>query len=239
MRDSNGEQLDPTQFSEDLERVLAQLHNLTVESDRRWYAAAEISSALRDRYGVRIHWRTIDALLGRSPECVDRRKRGRRWEYILLAEGEARIRSAGQQILLVDPENSFQAVVRLHDLLSSLKGTIRICDPYADSVTIEHLEACPKGQPIQLLTCNIRDSGKLRRLLAAAVTSGYQLELRLAAGKDLHDRYIIDDAGMVILGTSLNGFGKKQCFVIQAGQDMRAVMLKEFVARWGSATPWP
>jgi len=237
--DAVAEQLDPTRYAEELERVLAQLHNLTTESDRRWYAALEISTALRDRHGVRVHWRTADALLGQNPQCVDRRKRQRRLEYILLAEGESRVQSASQQILLVDPEKAFQAVVGLHDLLSGLTGTVRICDPYLDGATIEHLEACPKGQSIQLLTHDIRDSGKLRRLLAAATTAGYQFEIKSSPTKDLHDRYIIDDAGMVILGTSLNGFGKKQCFVIRAGENMRAAMLKEFSRRWAAGSVWP
>lgn len=239
MPGSKTEELDPTQFGEKLECVLAQLHSLTTESDQSWYSAVEVSRALRDRHGVRIHWRTIDALLGRNCECVDRRKRQRRWEYILLAEGEARVRSTSQQILLVDPEEAIQAVVGLHDLLSSLKGTVHICDPYLDATTLEHLEACPKAQPVHFLTSNIRDSGKLRRLVGAAASSGYLLEIRSSSTKDLHDRYIIDDGGMVILGTSLNGFGKKQCFVIRAGKDMRGAMLKEFGRRWNVASAWP
>jgi len=37
---------------------------------------------------------------------------------------------------------------------------------------------------------------------------------------------------MVILGTSLNGFGKKQSFVIQAGPDIRQTLLAEFDHNW-------
>ncbi len=55
----------------------------------------------------------------------------------------------------------------------------------------------------------------------------------------LHDRYIIDDSIMVILGTSLNGFGKKQCFVIQTGQDLRSVLIPVFDGAWNSGIIWP
>jgi len=65
---------------------------------------------------------------------------------------------------------------------------------------------------------NVRDTGPLRRILAAAKTAGYEIEVRVVGSRTLHDRYIIDDNEMVILGTSLNGFGKKQSFVIQAGR---------------------
>ena len=65
------------------------------------------------------------------------------------------------------------------------------------------------------------------------------IEVRVALKPDLHDRYIIDADSMLILGTSLNGFGKKQSFITKAGQDIRQTVLKEFRAKWNGATPWP
>ena len=64
-------------------------------------------------------------------------------------------------------------------------------------------------------------------------------EIRVDGSAPLHDRYIIDDSIMTILGTSLNGFGKKQCFIIQTGPDLRAVVLPVFDGLWKSATTWP
>jgi hypothetical protein len=42
----------------------------------------------------------------------------------------------------------------------------------------------------------------------------------------------------VILGTSLNGFGKKQGFVVEAGQDVRGVVGHAFDIEWSGATVW-
>jgi hypothetical protein len=63
--------------------------------------------------------------------------------------------------------------------------------------------------------------------------------VRVASAAPLHDRYIIDDVGMLILGASLNGFGKKQCFVIRAGEDVRSMAMTAFDANWASAVAWP
>ena len=104
---------------------------------------------------------------------------------------------------------------------------------------MEQLDSCSKSVRVKLLTQNIRDSGKLRRLTAAAASTLGALEVRTAPPKTLHDRYIVDDAAMVILGTSLNGFGKKQSFLIRAGADFRSVMVREFDRIWASATTWP
>jgi len=78
----------------------------------------------------------------------------------------------------------------------------------------------------------------VRALLSAAKTEGRSIEVRMAASTPLHDRYIIDDSRMLILGTSLNGFGKKQGFVVQAGADVRAVVLQGFDNMWLSAAVW-
>ncbi len=125
------------------------------------------------------------------------------------------------------------------DCLANLAGGISVCDPYLDDVTIEHLDSCPHSCTVRLLTQTVRDSGKLRRLLAAACISGPDLHVRVVSVSVLHDRYIIDDHSMMILGTSLNGFGKKQSFVIRTGEDVRQVMLDTFSTNWNTATPWP
>ena len=88
------------------------------------------------------------------------------------------------------------------------------------------------------MTKNLKDDGVVRRLVGAAKQK-FRLEIRKATNTELHDRYIASKTEMVILGTSLNGFGKKQCFVIKAGPGIKDAMTGEFDARWLLATPWP
>jgi len=231
--------VDPVNLSGDLERVLAVLFNLGFDSDRRWWSAAEVSRTLREKHGVRLHWRTIDALLSRNLNCVDRRRRKGRYEYYLLTEGKARIAAVSGSVIMIDPTKAVREVVRLHRFLGALTGNVRVCDPYFDYATVEHLDACSPECTINFLTTNIRDSGKLRRLLNAAQASGRDIHVRLLAAPILHDRFIIDDQSMLILGTSLNGFGKKQCFVVQTGEDVRMGMIRWFDGLWNTAKEWP
>jgi hypothetical protein len=152
---------------------------------------------------------------------------------------EEELGTAQASVLFIDPTQAFKATLSLHDFLSKLRGSARVCDAYLDNTTLEHLYALDKAVPVRLLTKNVKDSGTLRRLAAAWKSEGRILEIRVDNSAPLHDRYIIDDASMVILGTSLNGFGKKQCFIIQAGPDMRAVLIPVFDGLWNSATAWP
>ena len=232
--------LDPRQFDGELEWVLAELWNAKQGEDgNAWRSAGQVSRALLDDFGLSVHWRTIDALLSRHKDKVKRRKRSGRWEYVLLVGGDQHLGRAQSPIVLIDPAEALQATVALHDLLGSLKGDIRLCDPYLDAKTMEHLDACPSSSRLSLLTQNVRDSGRLRSLLSAAQGSMAGCDVRVAPPKTLHDRYLIDDEGMIILGTSLNGFGKKQSFLIRAGADFAVAMGKEFDRIWASGTPWP
>lgn len=234
------QRIDPREFDERLEQVLATLWNAAQDGDRRaWRSGVDISRALLEGSGISMHWRTIDSILRRHGTLVKRRKRHRRWEYILLAEGEELVGRAQGSISLVDPDQSLQATIRLHELLGKLVGTVRVCDPYTDAVTLEQLDACDSSLDVKLLTQTVRDSGKLRRLVGAARRDFARFEIRTAPQKNLHDRYVIDDDSMIILGSSLNGFGKKQSFIIRVGTDFRTGMLLQFEQLWSAGKTWP
>jgi hypothetical protein len=225
--------------ADNLRNVLTILCNDVYTSSDRWLNAVTISHVLRDDYGVYIHWRTIDAVLFSRRNLVWRKKNQGRWLYKVLQAGRDCLGTPDSSIVIVEPTEAVRAVASLHDSLANLSGRVSICDPYVDDVTVEHLDSCPRGGTVRLLTQMVRDSGKLRRLLAAARISGHDFEIRALPGATLHDRYIIDDKSMLILGTSLNGFGKKQCFIIRAGDDVRHTMLATFDTNWNTATPWP
>ena len=235
---STSSPVDVQAFESTGDRVLAVLQNAKMRGET-WTSAVALSNELRDDYGIQVHWRTIDATLNPKDGFIARRKRQGRWEYSILTAGTARVEAAPETVAFVEPSNAVQATRKLHDVLSQLAGTVRICDPYLDHGTIEHLEACAKTVSLRLLTMNVKDTGPLRRVIAAAQTAGHQLEIRVVGTRILHDRYIIDDSGMLILGTSLNGFGKKQSFIITAGEDIRATMLSAFDTLWAAASPWP
>jgi hypothetical protein len=227
--------LDPTSFDGTHLQALAVL----LTRKNQWITASSISKTLRDDHGIGVHWRTIQTVLFDNPKSASRRKKAGQWQFSILKHGEELLGAAQSSILFIDPAQAFKATLSLHDFFSKLKGTIRVCDAYLDSITLEHLHALDKSVSVRLLTKNIKDTtGTLRRLVAAWKNEGRTLEIRLATSAPLHDRYIIDDGIMVILGASLNGFGKKQCFIIQTGPDLRAALISVFDGMWDSAPVW-
>jgi hypothetical protein len=229
--------IDPNSFEEPVLQALAVL--LIHKQDKQWMTAAEISKELRDQHGIGLHWKKIESAFEDNPSAVSRRKESKQWHFRILRAGEELLGAAQSSILFIDPTQAVKATLSLHDFFSKLKGTARVCDAYLDNTTMEHLHALDKSVTVQLLTKNVKDSGPLRRIVGAWKSEGRTLEIRVDGSAPLHDRYIIDDSIMTILGTSLNGFGKKQCFIIQTGPDLRAVVLPVFDGLWKSATVWP
>ncbi|NIM11660.1 MAG: hypothetical protein GTO45_06170 [Candidatus Aminicenantes bacterium] len=221
-----------------LEKILSVLE-IKSGNESCWLTATDISKILFDDYGIHVHWKTISSILLKNTDLVIRRKRKLSWQFSILEKGREFISRTVRKINVIDPENSIQNVITFHDFLSGLGDNIRICDPYLDTNTIEHLDSCKDGVKIKLITHNIKDSGRLRQLISAFNRSKRHIEIKKTPISVIHDRYIIDDKIMLILGTSLNGFGKKQCFLIKAGKDIRSAMLNNFKKHWSTSNPWP
>lgn len=201
--------------------------------------AAEIAQRLGSEFGITLHWRTIQTELSKASGLVARRKRNHQWQYQLMASGREVLGEKSSGVRVIDPVHAVQAVSSLHDFFESLTGDVAICDPYVDASSVDHLDSCPKTAALRILTVNIKDSGRLRALVKAFASAGRRLEIREAASGTHHDRYLVDDKRMIIMGTSLNGFGKKQCFLIDAGVEIRKVMLADFEKSWAAAKAWP
>lgn len=158
-------------------------------------------------------------------------------QYSIMAAGEDAL-AGGTNVTLVDPARALQQTRDLESMLGQLKGTVIICDPYLDCRTLDFIGAITGATSVRLLTEKVRDADKVKRELKAVETQiGAKVDVRKAPRGLLHDRYIIHDGGMLILGTSLNSFGMKQSFVSKAGNDVRDATRAFYDQKWQSSTP--
>lgn len=216
-------------FQDDLDRILIVLKEV------EWLNAVELSHRLAD-HGIAIHWNRVAFLLNSNKEFAQRKKSGGRWYYKILKNGADKVQKQSS-VILVEPTKAVQAVCTMQSLLSKLTGTVKICDPYVDETIFQFLDSCAPSISINILCKNPKNIPQIKLLLSAHKTQGRSIELRNASLNVLHDRYIIDSNSMVILGTSFNGLGKKQAFVIRVGQDMRSICETYFDNLWANATP--
>lgn len=223
-------------LQDDLQRSLWALLLAKVEGSTPSLSSAEVSRLLREIAGLNVHWRTIQALLLQNPELVSRAKRGPRWWFSIMRPGEDLLTGKGDIVRFIDPTQAYTATRGLHSILAASKGTVRICDPYADATALDHLTSVPTTCDIRWLSSNVHSRSALRQELAAFSTQYCSIDLRLMRRGILHDRYIIDDSRILLLGCSLNGFGKSQSFIVSLGEDIRLAMLQVFDSNWNSAS---
>jgi hypothetical protein len=149
-------------------------------------------------------------------------------------------------VVYVNPTKPRTAKKELESLIKSIpKGELLICDPYYGLRTLEVLEVFAKyHKPIKFLTARA-GGGEKHTTLANAVRDfkkeyGSKVELKLAASKDLHDRYIIGKNYILIVGHGIKDLGSKESLIVvvedRYGKDIRRVITSNFNTRWASAT---
>jgi hypothetical protein len=201
--------------------------------------ALQISDVLHEVYRLDITRQGAFARLKSAKGLVSVRRLSGQLVFTAMQPAIDRIHSNANGIMIVDPFRAFTALRSLESLLNGLQGKVLICDPYVDPKTLIHLASIPSSCSIILLTSTINDLGRFRKELQAYQKQYGNLELRVAATQDLHDRYLIEEQRrMWIFGHSLNGIGKKESFVIAMGQDVREEMTTRFSARWNAASVW-
>lgn len=200
-------------FHDDLDAVLWTLLVADEQPGLSTMTAAQVAEILTRVYRRSLTRQRAAAVLASAKGFVARRMKAGQTTSSIMRRGADRVRTQADGVILIDPSHAFSSLRRLNQILEALLGDVLLCDPYIDDKTLLALTAVPKSSPIKLLTLNISDPPQFRRNLHAYQREYGNLAIRVSHTKDWHDRYIIDNAGMWLLGQSLNGIGRKQSFV--------------------------
>jgi hypothetical protein len=201
-----------------------------------WVRSGEVAAALRDVYGVHIPRQRVQAILSAERRRVaSGRKRGLRF-YQIMQAGLDDLLSKGPDVVFVEPSKALSGLRSVEAMMASFTGLLRFCDPYVDSSSLHLLAEATGATEIRLLTVNVNKPQVFSRDLGAFRKEHKpKIEVRQAAPGTLHDRYGVDDARMLLFGTSLNGLGKRQSFIVELGEDMRAIAMAAFDKEWNAA----
>jgi hypothetical protein len=202
-----------------------------------WMSAPQVSEVLRDVYGINVSRQRAYSLMAADKNVVAHRTVKGRHEFQVMKAGSDAV-TAAQSVIFVEPAAALSRLREVQDLFGGLEGEISVCDPYVDSATIDMLAHLDQASSIRLLSMNIKDKGAIVRD-AKAFTAEHKkpLIVRLGPKGHLHDRYIIHDDGMLLVGTSLNSIGLKQSFVVTLSEDIRGSVLRSFDEVWNKASP--
>lgn len=223
-------------LDEDLERVLWVLW-VAKDCGEDALQPAEISSILRDEFGIHISRQRAHGILrANHGQTVVRRRRDGKDVFQVLQAGIDAVSAPANAITLVDPASAFSGIRTAEEILRGLSGEVRICDPYVDPRTLDFLAELTGASEIRLLTVNVQRERPFRRDVSALGRQlGIGVEVRRAQSGLLHDRYVLDQATMIYFGTSIKDLGRKQTFVIQLGSGLVPAIRGTFDQIWSGS----
>lgn len=149
----------------------------------------------------------------------------------------------GSMVWFVEGGKPYTERKRLAAVLETLSGEVCVCDPYFGPgvlTAIERLQQC-KG-----VRCLTRDLGPGGKATAEQQVKDFKIEhphvkFGFINNGDLHDRYVLTDSNLLLLGHGLKDFGKKETFVVildqEYAEDTINTVKNTFDAHWKDALP--
>lgn len=135
-------------------------------------------------------------------------------------------------VLRFDGQKPRSDRAKLADILSKLRGLVRICDPYYGLRTLDLLETVAASVPIRFLTVRTSESGpKLANALKDFKRERPKCEFRIASNPaSIHDRYIIAGNQVLLVGHGLKDVGSKESFLIVLDATLVPDLVRETTA---------
>ena len=128
----------------------------------------------------------------------------------------------------------------LASVLEELRGDVCVCDPYFGLRYLDAIEVLTDCVRVRCLTRQFEKGGKER---AEQEIENFKKQyptpqFRVSDSADLHDRYVLADNGLLLLGHGLKDFGNKESFLIMLDEEFAPLetVKATFEAHWSAAT---
>jgi hypothetical protein len=143
----------------------------------------------------------------------------------------------GPYTFLVKAGKPWAAHQKLSELFAELAGEARVCDPYCGPGTLERLSLLRHCSPIKFLTRN--DEPNYHRLMKEFAQDHGTTEYRRNKGKSLHDRFVLTNESLILLGHGIKDVGQRDSFIVRLDNSFAQELIEEvrisFDQKWKAA----
>jgi RecJ-like exonuclease len=142
------------------------------------------------------------------------------------------------RILFFNGKTPYSDRRKLSEVLSQITGVVRVCEGYLGTGSLTLFEHIPKAVQVQVL---VGQRSSIPSELTHFKTEYPNFEFRKDTQKGIHDRYVLDDGGILILGHGFKDAGTKDSFALRLDKsvigDMLTEVMSSFDSKWSNATP--
>ena len=147
----------------------------------------------------------------------------------------------GPLVVFVEAGTPRTAHLRLEEIFRKLSGEVLVCDPYYGRGSLYRLDLLDHCSPIRFLTQkpDQNETQTLPTALSEWKRQHGNVEFRRHTGRDLHDRFVLTDDELIMLGHGLKDIGGKDSFIIRIGRDVAGdtidTVRNSFESKWQAA----
>jgi len=235
---------DFNSYKKPLERGLWILYVAKERLQIKRLTAEQIASIIRDVKDVKIEAKSITKSFNRAGDKIYTRRENGDVYFRIMKPGEnhvtSQIKEGSMQIVYFEPGKPYTGKRLLaKNILDSLKGELRIVDPYCSERTLDILKDI-KNEQVKFLTRvdNLRkkEGEQFLRELQDFKSENLNIEFRNYPTTDIHDRHIISADSLVVLGHSIKDLGSKESFAVILSKDTNRnifeAVTENFDRRW-------
>jgi len=206
--------------------------------------AEQIASVIRDFKEISIDAKSIVNAFNRAGDKIHAYHEDDATLYEIMKPGKeyllSKVREGSVQLFYFEPGRRYSSKRILSKrILDSLRGNLKIVDPYCNERTLDILKDI-KDREVNVLTRaeNLREKERERflREIEDFKSENKNIEFRSYPHTDIHDRYVISSEYLAILGHSIKDLGNKESFAIllnkNANKNIVEALTENFNRRW-------
>ncbi len=205
----------------------------------------EIKSLLEE-LGVASSVYSLSSALGKAGDKVIRRPTPDGKGYKIAQPGRDSLRDVigpgGIEVWYAEQGRPWTAKKKLADVAQSVRGDLLITDPYYGERTLPSLyEFADRPGKVRFITCETNENtAKLAASFHDLMKEKANIEVRIFPNKgDIHDRYVLGDDALVLVGHGFKDLGGKESFVVRLSdaiaKDIMDTVRAVFEDRWAKS----
>jgi hypothetical protein len=238
---------DIHKFEKPLEKALWVLlvlkHGIQYED---YLSAKDISESLLE-FDISCKYVTISRALSRAGDKVHRKRVQGEVKFKIMKKGEEHLKEIEGKdklsVVYIDGTKPWTDQKVIKEFIKNLRGEILIIDKFFGIETLDMLTEFGTTRKVKFLTAKITTStGRFNRDIKKFQAQYKNIEIKIYPKEyELHDRYLLTDKEVCILGHGLKDLGTKESFVIVlcdvVGKEIRTTLRNKFEERWLQAKP--
>lgn len=235
---------DFSDYKTPLERSLWILWVAKEKLEMKKITAEQIASIIIDVKEISIDAKSVIKSFNRAGDKIHTYHKNGEIYFEIMKSGKdhllSKVRQGSIKLFYFEPDKQYTSKrILSKNILSNLKGELKIVDPYCSERTLDILRDI-KDKHVKFLTRleNLREKNRNRflRELQDFKSENPNIEFKNYPHTDIHDRFIISTDFLVILGHSIKDLGNKESFAIvlnkNTSKNIVEAVIENFGRRW-------